>query len=476
MNHKGKQVILLFALILLLVGDSSVRGQRRGGAVGAAGARGGAAGGARAGVAVGPYGGGGAAVQRGAGVVGPGGASAARGSTRGSYTTGGGSTINYAGAGGRATGPAGGTAARGAGAVQVTTPGGQTYTKAGRAAGAIGPAGNAVGGKSSVGVATGPGGTAVGASRGGFATGPGGTVAGGSRVGAAAGPGGAVAGGSRVGVATGPGGTVAGGSRAGVAVGPGGAVAGGTRWGAAAGPYGYAGYGYRGAAVGHRTQFWGATQLPVWGTTVRGNFVHWNSFNRAWYGAHPAAWRAARWTAATVWAGTTWAALASACGYPAQPIVYDYGSTIVYQGDQVYINGDPVATADQYADQAAQIASEGAEANAPADQEWMPLGVFGMIQGEEKDANKIFQLAIDRNGIIRGNYYDALSDTTIPVHGAVEKKTQRAAWYIGDRKDTVYETGIASLMEPECAMLVHFGKERTQQWLLVRLEKNEEEK
>jgi hypothetical protein len=269
---------------------------------------------------------------------------------------------------------------------------------------------------------------------------------------------------------------VAGGSRVGVAAGPGGAVAGGARWGAAAGPYGYAGYGYRGAAVGHRTQFWGPTQLPAWGASVRGNFVHWNTFNRGWYGVHPGAWHAARWTAATVWAGTTWAALSSACGYPAQPIVYDYGSTIVYQGDQVYINGDPVATVDQYADQAAQIAAEGAEANAPADQEWMPLGVFGMVQGEEKDANKIFQLAIDGNGIIRGNYYDALSDTTIPVHGGVEKKTQRAAWYIGDRKDTVYETGIANLMEPECAMLVHFGKDRTQQWLLVRLEQTGENK
>lgn len=445
MNHKGKQALLLFALTMLLVAGPEVHSQRRGGGAAAVGARGGgAAGGARAGVAVGPYGGGGAAVQRGAGVVGPGGASAARGSTHGSYTTAGGSTINYAGAGGRATGPAGGTAARGVGGVQVTTPGGQSYGKVGRAGGAIGPAGNAVGGRSSVGVATGPGGTAVGASRGGFATGPGGTVAGGSRVGAAAGAGGA--------------------------------VAGGARWGPAAGPYGSSAYGYRGAAVGHRTQFWGRTQLPVWGTTVRRNFVHWNTFTPAWYGAHAGAWRAARWTAATIWVGTTWAALASVCAYPAQPIIYDYGSTIVYQGDQVYINGDPVATADQYADQASQIAAQGAEAKPADTDEWIPLGVFGMIQGDEKDANKIFQLAVNKDGVIRGNYYDALSDLTVPVYGSVDKTTQRAAWYIGERKDTVYETGIGNLTEPETPMLVHFGKEGTQQWLLVRLEKPDAEK
>jgi hypothetical protein len=97
-----------------------------------------------------------------------------------------------------------------------------------------------------------------------------------------------------------------------------------------------------------------------------------------------------------------------------------------------------------------------------------------MVQGDEKDANKIFQLAIDKSGIIRGNYYDALTNTTVPVHGGVDKTTQRAAWYIGDRKDTVYETGISSLTEPECSMLVHFGKDQTQQWLLVRLDKPDE--
>ena len=103
-------------------------------------------------------------------------------------------------------------------------------------------------------------------------------------------------------------------------------------------------------------------------------------------------------------------------------------------------------------------------------EEWVSLGVFGMVQGDEKDANKIFQLAINKDGVIRGNYYDALSDTESAVSGSVDKKTQRAAWVVGDRKDTVYETGIGNLTDPETTMLVHFGKDRTQQWTLVRLE------
>jgi hypothetical protein len=99
-----------------------------------------------------------------------------------------------------------------------------------------------------------------------------------------------------------------------------------------------------------------------------------------------------------------------------------------------------------------------------------------MVQGEEKDANNIFQLAINKDGILRGNFYNVLTDTTVPVSGAVDKKTQRAAWTVGDKQDTVYETGLGNLAQPETQMLVHFGKDKTQQWTLVRLEKPAEEK
>jgi hypothetical protein len=188
------------------------------------------------------------------------------------------------------------------------------------------------------------------------------------------------------------------------------------------------------------------------------------------------AWRAAAWTAATFWAAATWGTVSTACGYPAEPVPYDYGSTVVYEGDQVIVNGDTVATAEEYTQQATQIATQGQEAKVEENEDWIPLGVFAMVQGEEKDSNDIFQLAINKDGIIRGNYYNGLSDTTVPVTGSVDKKSQRAAWTVGDRKDTVYETGIVNLTQPESTMLVHFGKDRTQQWMLVRLDKPEDQK
>ncbi len=40
-----------------------------------------------------------------------------------------------------------------------------------------------------------------------------------------------------------------------------------------------------------------------------------------------------------------------------EPIYYNYGQNVVYDGDQVYYGDQPIATADEYADQAEAIAS-----------------------------------------------------------------------------------------------------------------------
>ena len=157
-------------------------------------------------------------------------------------------------------------------------------------------------------------------------------------------------------------------------------------------------------------------------------------------------------------------------------MIYDYGATVVYQDNRVYYNGEPVATAEEYAAQALDLAAAGQAARPPEQEEWQALGVFALVQGEEKEANDIFQLAINKEGVIRGNYYNGLSDMSVPIYGSVDKRTQRAAWIIGEKKDVVYETGVGNLAQPETGVLVHFGKERTQQWTLVRLEPPQEMK
>jgi uncharacterized protein (TIGR03000 family) len=306
----------------------------------------------------------------------------------------------------------------------------------------------------------------------------GGSVSAEGRRGIAVGPEGFAAGGSREVTATGPGGrSYTGGSRYGVAAGAGGAVAGGARYGAARGfptDWGLGRYSSFGVAGVGGTTLWSHRYLATTGGYVRSGFGYYNCFRPGWYAAHPLAWTAAGWAAGTAWAAATWPSLATFVAIPAPPVYYDYGNTIVYQGGNVYVDGSDAGRTAQYAEQAVSLADQGQQANAPKTDKWESLGVFALVQGDEKTSNTIFQLAVNDAGTIRGTYYNGLDDSTKPVYGAVDKKTQRAAWTIGTDKNTVFDTGFYNLTKDETPVLVHSGKDRTQQWMLARMEKPED--
>jgi hypothetical protein len=213
---------------------------------------------------------------------------------------------------------------------------------------------------------------------------------------------------------------------------------------------------------------------------VRRGYDNWGIYGRGWYGAHPGAWYAAGWGAGYAWNWATWDSLGAWMSYyPAQPVYYDYGNNVVYENNNVYVNDQPVGTAEQYYDSAAQLAATGATAEdpaaAPADNsgangdDWLPLGVFALTKSNEASGNLTLQLAVNKQGIIRGNYTDSTAGTTEQIQGSVDKQTQRVAFTIGDNKDDVVETGIYNLTKDEAPVLIHFGKDRTEQWLLVRL-------
>src|SRR5512138_1477013 len=111
----------------------------------------------------------------------------------------------------------------------------------------------------------------------------------------------------------------------------------------------------------------------------------------------------------------------------------------------------------------------------PSESLWQPLGVFAMVQGQESSSFHIFQMAINKQGIIRGNYYNALTDSTTPIYGSADKTSQSAAWTVGDKKTPVYEAGIANVAKGETTMVVHFGGGKSQQFTLGRVEKPEGE-
>jgi hypothetical protein len=330
-----------------------------------------------------------------------------------------------------------------------------------------GPGGNTIAGGQTGHVTIGPNGNVhAGGSQGAAVRGPDGGAIAGSHAGATVGPGGATAHGSRDGIATGPGGTIAGGSRGAVAVGPNGAVAGGGRFVAGSGAYGS---GFAG------THFVGASDLRGQGAYVRDNFRNYNAFTPGWYNRYPGAWLAASWVAGSAWNACTWNDCYGYFGYPADatPYYYNYGDNVTYQDGNVYYGDQVYATEDQYAQQAQQIAAAGQDVKPTADEKWQALGVFAMILGDESTSNDIFQLALNKDGVLRGNYYNAVSDSTTPVTGSLEKQSQRVAWNIEGKKEPVYETGLYNLTQDETTLLVHFGQDRTEQYKLFRVKQQE---
>ncbi|HET6329005.1 MAG TPA: hypothetical protein VFG04_30250, partial [Planctomycetaceae bacterium] len=214
-------------------------------------------------------------------------------------------------------------------------------------------------------------------------------------------------------------------------------------------------------------------------------WAHANGQNvQNWASNHPnatAAWNSARnwaWTptgvdaglwAASAWDAATWPTLDSWLGWDnATYYPYDYGQYITYNGDNVYYGSQPAGTAQQYYQEASNLAATAPVTPANTNPQWLPLGVFGLVQGDSKTPTLTFQLAVDKEGTVRGNSSNQYSDV-LPIQGAVDKRTQRVCWTVGTDKTTVYDTGLANLTKSESPILVHTGAKITQQEMLVRL-------
>src|SRR5262249_49812373 len=220
------------------------------------------------------------------------------------------------------------------------------------------------------------------------------------------------------------------------------------------------------------TRYVGGAALSNQGAYVRRGFGNYNAFRPGWYGRYPGAWAAAGWAAGAAWRPAPWGNCLSYVGYPAAtaPVYFDYGNNVTYQGGNVYYDDQVYASEADYAQQATQIADIGRQAQPPDDSQWQPLGVFAMTKGDETTSNDIFQLAVNNEGVVRGNYYNAVADSTTPVYGSLDKKTQRLAWTIGDKKTPVYETGLYNLTLEQTTLLAHLGPDRTEQYNLFRIE------
>jgi len=226
-----------------------------------------------------------------------------------------------------------------------------------------------------------------------------------------------------------------------------------------------------GAAAANRNQpgVSGAAGAAAGSAAVRNSFDNHGLYNDRWYGDHAGAWNAGRWATGGAWTAAPLAAVGAYYGAAAAPVYYNYGTSPNYQNGQIMMGDQNLGTPQQFSQQAADLASAGAAAQPDDGDEWMPLGVFAMVRNEQQHPQLILQMAVNKQGILRGNYTDEVSDTTLPIAGSVDPKTQRAAWTVGDNKNSVMEAGMSNLASGEAPALIHKNG-KTDHWLLVRLD------
>ena len=198
------------------------------------------------------------------------------------------------------------------------------------------------------------------------------------------------------------------------------------------------------------------------------NHDWWNNHRGPWNWNHPAGW---------YWGYGAWGGLSAWIPWGwSQPVYYNYGDNVYYSDDSVYYGDQPIATQQQYADQAQQIAANVPQDVKPANDDWMSLGVFAITQDGQPsgaDPNMFIQLAVSKQGILAGTYQNTTTNKTQNLEGMVDKKSQRAAWTVTGQKWPVMETGVYNLTQKNAPMLIHFANGQTQQWLMVHVDKPE---
>jgi hypothetical protein len=112
--------------------------------------------------------------------------------------------------------------------------------------------------------------------------------------------------------------------------------------------------------------------------------------------------------------------------------------------DEVYGDGQPAATAQEYSQQAIALTNTPAqqppppEAGQPA--EWLPMGVWALAEEEKGDAYMFFQISIDKNGVVTGAYQKVLSGESLRFLGRIKKRSEWPGKI--DSNNTVIETGL----------------------------------
>lgn len=146
---------------------------------------------------------------------------------------------------------------------------------------------------------------------------------------------------------------------------------------------------------------------------------------------------------------------------PAEPVGVD-GTVSVLVRERTRSTPDAIAVR---TDRASASVSQD-EWNSP----WLPLGAFAAVptpSGGEVAPHVFLELSLHRDGTVRGNYFDAVSDAVHPVAGRFDRETGSLSWRIGGG-GAEFSTNVDGLVKGRVAATVRRGAtERT--WQLIAL-------
>lgn len=182
-------------------------------------------------------------------------------------------------------------------------------------------------------------------------------------------------------------------------------------------------------------------------------------FTPAWYSEHPDAWQYTH-PHADLWAVAGVVGLTNWLGYPAT-------ATPTTAATSTTVAGTEAAAA------ATVTSTDGNASNAvalPPDLEWMPLGVYATGPKDAAQAHVYQQLAVSKQGELKGNYYDSITNTTQPVSGSIDRETRKASWKVGGKGGATFETTLDALMKTPSDVTMKSGS-ATHEWELVQVQK-----
>lgn len=176
-------------------------------------------------------------------------------------------------------------------------------------------------------------------------------------------------------------------------------------------------------------------------------------FTSDWYAKHPQAWRPTQ-------ASTDWwqvASVATITAWLGQP---------VNAAGNAASDSAAVTTAGGVGDDGLQSvlvlpAGHDNQAAPASDADWLPLGVFAVAQQGTSQPQTYQQLAVDRKGGIKGTSYDAISGTSQPIEGTIDRGSSMASWTVGTNGSRFTAPIRAFASEPRTVSVTSGGQPRS---------------